>query len=257
MKDFILDVVQEAGKLLKTNYENKKILEFKKENNQTDFTQILTEQDLIIENYITNRISTQFPTTNIISEEKDINDFSIKKPNWVLDPIDGTMNYYRGLNLYSISLAYWDDSSPKFGAVHCPFNGDTYFAEKGKGATLNNEAISVSNIFNLDESIILLSGYNSFKRFNNLETFNNLVSSIKNFRVLSTSVLDVCYIASGKCDGRVFAYCKFWDIAAVKLILEEAGGRLSDWRGDDENVFSPLMIASNNYLHKTLINLCK
>ena len=254
MKSFINNTLIEAGNLLNTQLDKKRMIEYKERNGELDFNQIVTQQDLLIEEFIVHRIQNQFPNSNIISEEKPINDFSLEKPTWVIDPIDGSMNFFRGLNMYSLSLSYWEQSEPQFASVYSPYNNELFHASKGNGATLNGKAIGVSQITNLDDSVILLSGFESFKKHQKEKQFINLVSSIKNMRVLSSSVLDMCFIAAGRCEGRVYSYCKIWDLAAAKLILEEAGGQVTDWEGDSKNIFSPYIVASNNHLHKSLMS---
>lgn len=252
MKSFINNTLIEAGCLLNCYIDNIHFVKFKEFDGKTDNSQIVTEQDLLVENFIIQRIRKEFPNTNIISEEKLVNDFSLEKPTWVIDPIDGSMNFFRGLNFYCLSLSFWEHNEPKFASVYSPYNNEMFHASKGNGATLNDKEIRVSLFDNLDDSVILLSGFESFKKQQKEKQFFNLVSSIKNMRIFSSSVLDMCYIAAGRCEGRVYSYCKFWDLAASKLILEEAGGKLTDWNGDSKNIFSPYIIATNNYIHNKL-----
>lgn len=255
MKSFISNTLIEAGKLLISQFGKEKIIEYKSENGKKDYNQIVTKQDLLIEKFIIHEIYKKYPSTNIISEEKLKNDFSLESATWVIDPIDGTMNFYRGINFYNISMSFWENNEPLFAGVYCPYNNDLFCASKGKGATLNEKRINVSKIENIDDSIILLSGFESFRKHQKEKYFFNLISSIKNMRILSSSVLDICYIAAGRCDGRIFSDCKFWDLSAAKLILEEAGGLFSDWDGKTNNLFSNTAIASNTKIHSKLINL--
>lgn len=255
MKSFLLNTLNEASKYLTAGLKDKRVIEYKSANGTLDFNQIVTDQDLMIENFIIERIEKQFTKTNIISEEKAKNDFSLNAPTWVIDPIDGSMNFYRGLNFYCISLSYWEKNEPKFAGVISPYNNEIFYAEKGKGATLNNIPIHTSDIGNLNESIIFLSGYESFKKHKKDSNFSQLLSGIKNMRIFSSSTLDMCYVAAGRCEGRIYSNCKFWDLAATKLILEEAGGKLTDWDGTPNSLFSPFVIASNNHIHDKLIKL--
>lgn len=255
MKPFLLNTLKDASNYFNSIKNDKRFVEYKSANGMPDYNQIVTKQDLMVENFIIERIEKQFSKTNIISEEKKENNFSLNTPTWVIDPIDGSMNFYRGLNFYCISLSYWEKNEPKFAGVISPYNNEIFYAEKGKGATLNNIPIQVSEIANLNESLIFLSGYQSFKKRKKEIEFSHLTSGIKNMRIFSSSVLDMCYIAAGRCEGRIYSDCKFWDLAATKLILEEAGGKLTDWNGETNVLFSPYIIASNNHIHNKLINL--
>lgn len=255
MKSFINNTLIEAGKLLNSQLDKKQLIEYKKSNGKKDYNQIVTEQDLLIENFLVQKIQKEFPNINIISEEKSSNDFSLEKPTWVIDPIDGSLNYFRGIYFYCLSLSFWEHNEPIFASVYTPFNNEMFHASKKQVATLNEVPIKVSEIDNLDDSLILLSGFDSFKKQNKEKQFFSIVSAVKNMRVFSSSVLDMCYIAAGRCEGRIYSYCKFWDLSAAKLILEEAGGKLTDWNGESKNMFSPYIIASNKHIHDTLIKL--
>jgi len=255
MKSFINNSLREAANLLNTQWDKKQFLEYKECNGKIDYNQIVTNHDLMIEDFLVKKIQKEFPNTNIISEEKSFNVFSLEKPTWVIDPIDGSMNYFRGLNFYCLSLSYWENNEPIFGSVYSPYNNEMFHAARKKGATLNEIPINVSKIKDLNNSLIFLSGFDSFKKQKKERQYFNLVTSIKNMRVFSSTVLDMCYIAAGRCDGRVYSYCKFWDLSASKLILEEAGGLVTDWQGNPNNIFSPYIIASNKYIHNTLKKL--
>jgi len=255
MKSFINKTLIEAGKILNNELNKKIFVDYKDFNGKKDYNQIITEQDLLMEDFLVRKIQREFPNANIISEEQPVNDFSLEKPTWVIDPIDGSLNYFRGLNFYCLSLSYWENREPLFSSVYSPYNNELFHASKGQGATLNGIPISVSKIENLNDSLILLSGFDSFKKQKSEIQFFNLVTSIQNMRIFSSSILDMCYVAAGRCEGRVYSNCKFWDLSAAKLILEEAGGLLTDWQGNSMNLFSPLIIASNKHIHNTLIKL--
>ena len=158
------NILVEAGNLLNSQLNKKKIIRYKERNENKDYTQIVTEQDIFIEDFITNKIQKEFPNTNIISEEKPLNDFSLKNPTWVVDPIDGSMNYFRGLDFYCLSISFWEQNEPKFASVYSPYNNEMYYASKGQGASLNDKIIKVSQIDNLDNSMVFLSSFDSFKK---------------------------------------------------------------------------------------------
>lgn len=254
MNQFIHKIIIEAGDLLLKSIPNNNFIKYKNFNGGIDFNQIVTKQDNLINDFLKIKILKEYPHVNIISEENDDNYLSLDSPTWVIDPIDGTLNYSRGIYYCCISIAYWDKNRPIESCVYNPFTNELFYAYKDSGSTLNNKKINVSSISDLDKTLILLSGFDSFKKNNKQKEFIKIVNSLNNIRILSSSVLDMCYIACGKCDARIYANCKVWDLAAAKLILEEAGGTISDWNGITNN-FSSLILASNGLCHNELINI--
>ena len=164
------------------------------------------------------------------------------------------MNFYKGIPFFCISIAYWENKEAIYSGVFAPFLNELFYAEKGKGAILNGKPLKVSQNNNLNESVISMSGYSSFEKHNTGLAYIKLSKSIKNMRILSSSILDMCYVASGRCEARVYASCKFWDIAASKLILEEAGGKITNWN-NKVDYFSSQIVASNNVLHNKLLKI--
>lgn len=254
MKELIKNILYDTGKLLMSEFTKSNFLEFKKLNDKIDFNQILTEQDILINNFICEEIKKSYPKHSIISEEKKTNSLLTDNPTWVIDPIDGTMNFHKGLPFFCISIAYWENKEAIYSGVFAPFLNELFYAEKGKGALLNGKPLKVSRNNILNESVILMSGYSSFEKNNRELAYIKLSKSIKNMRILSSSILDMCYVAAGRCEARVYASCKFWDIAASKLILEEAGGKITNWNNRVDN-FSSQIIASNTVLHNKLLKI--
>lgn len=251
MEFFIKQTLKDANKLLKEK-EHVNSIAYKEKKGSTDYSQILTENDLMIQDFIINRIHSNYPNVNIISEEKE-NSLSLNRC-WILDPIDGTMNYVRGLGEYSISMSYWENEEPVCSGVIIPTNDNLYHAIINEGAYLNNKRIKVTKCTNPNKSILLLSNPFSFEDVLDNNLFNRITSKYKNIRIYSSSVLDMCKVAEGACEARIYTGCKIWDLAAAYLILKEAGGIITDWNGE-QDVFSKFIVAANSAIHGDIIQV--
>lgn len=176
---------------------------------------------------------------------------------WILDPIDGTANLVRGMQMSSISLAHYKEGVVLFGVIYNPFTEEIYTAQKSQGAYLNN-SIKLNVSSNTLKDSIIEFGAGSTRKENAEINFNIALDIFKNatdIRRICSSALDLCYIAAGRIDGYFEKVLKPWDIAAGLLILEEAGGRLTDYDGNLVNLStSTSVVASNGVIHKDIIN---
>lgn len=211
--------------------------------------------DLLSHNMIVSEIKKEFPDHRVVSEEDATRTNELKGYTWVIDPIDGSVNFYRGILEYSISIALFYEKDILLGAVYEPYSKRLFFASKGNGATLNNENIKVSKIKRIEQSIIALSSYRTFSKYGNEQFFNKIAPYPMRIRVSSSTALDICYVALGAIEARILAGTKIWDCAAAILILREAGGVVTDWNGNNINCTSKQIIASNGACHSVLKEL--
>jgi myo-inositol-1(or 4)-monophosphatase len=175
---------------------------------------------------------------------------------WIVDPLDGTTNYAHGLPIFAVSIALERTGEVVLGVVHDPMREETFIAELGGGATLNDEPVRVSDT---DEPIqaLIATGfpYDRAEMPEALELFGRFAVLTRGMRRLGSTALDLCYVASGRLDGYYERGIWAWDIAAGSLILEEAGGKVTDYRGSELDLEGREIVASNGALHPAMTRL--
>jgi myo-inositol-1(or 4)-monophosphatase len=219
---------------------------------------LVTEADHASEKAIIKIIQDKHPDHFILSEETGSvhTDSNIK---WIIDPIDGTINFANGIPICCVSIGVEQDCEMIMGAVFNPFMNELFFAEKGKGATLNEKPIKVSDKDNLLTSCLVTGfPYQYLDAANGpLEIFEKLIRKSIPVRRLGSAALDLCWTAAGRFDGFYEHKLQAWDSAAGYLIVQEAGGIVTDLKGDKFNPYQPGIIASNGKIHEQLLALMK
>jgi myo-inositol-1(or 4)-monophosphatase len=214
---------KEAGDL-QLEYMSKKI----KYNTKSSDVDMVTEVDLLCEKLIISKIKDTYPTHNIISEEGDNSEHN-NEYVWVIDPLDGTNNYFHGFPIFAVSIGLRKGNESIVGVVNLPYINEMFYAAKGMGAYLNDEKITVSATDNL-KGALLATGFPYDKetdpKNNNLDIFNHVVPGIMGIRRSGSAAFDLCSTACGRLDGYWEQKVKLWDIAAGEIILKEAGGEL-------------------------------
>lgn len=213
----------------------------------------VTDIDIEISEFLKKNLNQIAPEVGFFSEEEE---GYLQNNCWILDPIDGTTNLIYGYNLSSVSLGHYLNGEIVYGIVYNPFTDEVFTAEKGKGSYLNHKKkLSVSNR-NVSESLIEFGAGSTHKEFTE-ENFNLVKEIFKkcvDVRRICSSALDLCYIASGRIDGYFEKVLKPWDIAAGSLILEEAGGVITDYSGTPIQFASQSsVIAGNSLVHEFLL----
>lgn len=191
----------------------------------------VTSVDLAISSFLRTELTKRYPEIGFMSEEED--NGRLKSTRWILDPIDGTTNLVFDYRLSSVSLALLEEGEITFGVVYNPFTNETFYAEKGKGAFLNQERLSVSNR-DISQSLIEF-GAGSTRKEEAEESFRiakEIFYDCVDIRRICSSALVISYIAAKRIDGYFEKVLKPWDYAAASLILREAGGVITDWQGN-------------------------
>lgn len=221
---------------------------------------IVTEVDKQSEAVIINRIRKEFPCHDTLAEEG-----SDKKTNsewlWIIDPLDGTVNYSHGYPLFAVSIALQYKGEVIAGVVFEPNRNELFTAEKGGGAFLNGRRISVSKTAELQNSLLDTGfAYNVHlgEKNNNLNHFSDFLLKAQAVRRDGAAASDLCYVAAGRFDGFWELYLQPWDIAAGQLIITEAGGRVSAFDGSPLDIYGKEIVASNGLVHEQMLKvLCQ
>jgi len=251
MNDDLERILRKVGQLCLS----KKRISTKEANNQSfNHLDIVTNIDLIANQLITNEIKSIFPKSKIISEE-NTNDIIDLQDSWVIDPIDGSMNLYKGLPFYSTAICRFIDGTPREGAIYMPAMDEYFYVKRGTGVFLNGEQISVSSEDNLDKSLVLVSGYSSFRKISSQKKLLKILDIVDNIRIHSSSIYDACLVAAGKAESRIYTNAKIWDTGIISLIIEESGGKVTTWKGSSEFFKSGKIIISNGIIHEKIKNI--
>jgi myo-inositol-1(or 4)-monophosphatase len=208
---------------------------------KSSINDLVTEADHASEKAIIGLIQSQFPDHFILSEETG-EMASLSDTKWIIDPIDGTINFANGIPICCVSIGVEHKGEMILGSVYNPFMNELYFAEKGQGATLNGRPIKVSNK-DLDSE----NGP--------LQVFEKLVRKAIPVRRLGSAALDLCWTAAGRFDGFYEHKLQPWDSAAGFLMVEEAGGKVTDLKGNAYNPYQPGIIATNGFIHDQLLSV--
>ncbi|MFN8527901.1 MAG: inositol monophosphatase family protein [Anaerolineae bacterium] len=225
---------------------------------KTSMADIVTEGDKASEAIIVPLLRAAFPDHGIVSEEGGIGDApSQYEYAWHIDPVDGTTNFSKNMPHYCLSIALADtELNPLVGVVYAPILGEMFSAARGYGATRNGESIHVSPVDNLAQAVVI-TGFPSTKKTQaDLQRFITIGSAARAARVQGAAALDMCFVAMGRCEAFWEPRIHSWDVQAGALIVEEAGGRVSDFSGvTGKTAYSGAeILATNGHLHALMLN---
>jgi myo-inositol-1(or 4)-monophosphatase len=218
---------------------------------------IVPEVDLRSEEFLLDAIRCNFPEHHVITEESSGIDGD-EEQCWYIDPLDGTVNYTHGVPIFAVSLAYVESGSVSLGVVYNPILNECFKAERGKGAWFNGKIIGVSLTSDLNRSL-LVTGFPYDIRTNpenNLDHYNRFAMLTQGVRRLGSAAIDLCYVAAGRFDGYWEIRLEPWDLAAGALIVQEAGGVVTDINGHP-GLFKPphSILAANPQVYSKMLNV--
>ena len=253
LKEVLLKAANEGGKIILEYFDGTFKIDHKEGINN-----LVTEVDKLAEGKIINVISAAFPAHSIISEE--IGEL-IKEPDyqWIIDPIDGTVNFAHGIPICCVSIGLMYKNEMLMGAVYNPMMNELFFAEKGKGATLNGLPIKVSVNTNF-KTAFLVTGfpYNWPDGAEHpIKVFERMVLEGLPVRRLGSAAIDLCWVACGRFDGFWEYNLQAWDVAAGYLIVKEAGGKVTNFDGAECTVFEKQTLATNGHIHEAMVSVIK
>jgi myo-inositol-1(or 4)-monophosphatase len=247
MLNFAVQTAREAGRVLTEKFGRALQVSHKGD------IDLVTEADLAAEKLIVERIRSYYPRHTILTEEAgEVEriagaDSSFK---WVVDPLDGTTNYAHGYPFYCVSIALEHEGRIVVGVVYDPTRDELFAAERGAGATLNGRAISVSNVSDLNRALVCtgfpydVRGRQQFARH-----FSAFILHAQSVRRDGAAALDMAYVACGRFEAFYEDGLRPWDVAAGKLLIEEAGGRVTHYDGSPFSIYSAPIAATNGLVH--------
>lgn len=253
LKQTLLKAAAAAGIILQENFDKKFAI-----TNKEGINNLVTEVDHKSEAAIIAIIKENFSDHFILSEEVGaiVQESEYK---WIIDPIDGTVNYANGIPICCVSIGIEKAGKMIMGAVFNPFINELYVAERNEGAFLNDKKIYVSQTTNLIKSCLVTGfPYTYLDEPNGpLQVFEKFIRKGVPVRRLGSAAIDLCWVAAGRFDGFYEHKLSAWDSAAGFIIVEEAGGTVTDLKGNYYNPYQPGLIATNGKIHEQLLDIVK
>lgn len=250
-RELAIDVAREAGDIL-LSYLGK--LDPARLGRKSSSRDLQTDADLASERHIVARLREAFPDFAIEAEEEvndELSSATEDRPRWFLDPLDGTNNFVHGLPLFAVSIGLFSGSAPEVAVIRVPLLDETFHAELGGGAYLNDSKLAVSKAEELGESI-LATGF-PYRRgeleHDNLDNFSAFFYDVRGVRRMGSAAIDLAYTAAGRLDGFWELHLEPHDVAAGALLVREAGGVVTDADGGDDWLRGKSIVAAGPALH--------
>jgi myo-inositol-1(or 4)-monophosphatase len=218
---------------------------------------LVTDADHRAEQRIIDVIHEAFSTHRILAEERGLTEQSPSRYKWVIDPLDGTTNFAHGFPAYCVSIGLEFDGRGIIGVVYDPTRDELFTAQIGQGAYLNGTPIAVSTTNHLDHALLVTGFAYDIRETsnNNLNHFARFALKVQGLRRTGTAALDLCYVAAGRFDGFWEVALSPWDMAAGVVILREAGGKVTNFKGAPHSIYERELVASNGPIHQAMLDL--
>lgn len=250
MLNFAVDTARDAGRILLEKFGKIDTVTKKGDIN------LVTEADLASEALIIERIRSHYPRHSILAEEAG--DVVVIETGegykWIIDPLDGTTNYAHAYPCFCVTIALEKDGDILLGVTYDPTRDELFTAEKGKGAALNGKPIRVSTTDDIGNSLLVTGfPYDIKLREAPLRHLNEFLLASRGVRRDGSAAIDMAYVACGRFDGFWEESLKPWDVAAGKLLVEEAGGIVSNYDGSKFSIYNAPVLASNGLIHRQMV----
>jgi len=216
---------------------------------------LVTEADVASEKLIIERIKSHYPRHAILAEESGGAEGASEDSEWkwIIDPLDGTTNYAHGYPCFCVSIALAREGVIEVAAIYDPTRDEMFAAERGQGATLNGRRMRVSDVEDLNAAMLCTGfPYNVRERPNFEREFAKFTMAAQAVRRDGSAAIDLAYVACGRFDGFWEDGLNPWDVAAGVLLINEAGGLVTDFRGGTLNIYTPKVLASNGLIHESM-----
>ena len=254
MLNFIKQVALDAGTVLVQRLGSARI------SNKGDID-LVTEADIAAEELIIDRIRSYYPRHGILAEESGeavtVGD-TASEWRWVIDPLDGTTNYAHGYPCFCTSIGVEHNGKLEFGVIYDPMRKELFAAERGQGATLNDRRIRVSDVEELSKAMLVTGfPYNVRERPDFAREFVTFTMNAQAVRRDGSAAIDLAYVACGRFDGFWEDGLNPWDMAAGVLLIQEAGGRVTNFNDEPLSIYTKKVLATNGLVHQPMLGFLK
>jgi len=245
-----ITAAKEAGRIQMKHFGHSHPIEYK-----GDFNPV-TKVDKLCDQTISRIILGAFPDHDLMTEEGPFEEKG-SPWRWIIDPLDGTTNYIHGFPCFCISIGLEVEGEVRLGVVYVPVLNELFHAEKGRGAFLKGNRISVSRIDNLERSLLCTGfPYDVHEHADfYLHYFRQFITRSFAIRRPGSAAIDLCYLAAGRFDGFWELKLHAWDVAASSLMVAEAGGKVTDFQGQPFSIYSQEILASNGLIHEEMLKV--
>ncbi|MFO0705794.1 MAG: inositol monophosphatase family protein [Nitrospira sp.] len=242
---------KEAGKLIQTYAQDGFRIEHK------NLINLVTDADHAAEQCVIDIIRSHYPEHGFLAEERGQSNNGFSPYLWIIDPLDGTTNFAHGFPAYCVSIGLEYKGEGVLGTVYDPTRDELFTATKGSGSRLNGRAIRVSETAVLDRALLVTGFAYDIRETtqNNLDHFNRFALRAQGLRRTGSAALDLCYVAAGRFDGFWEVKLNPWDMAAGSVILREAGGAITNFRGEAHSLYKKELVASNGLIHSAMLSV--
>ncbi len=256
-KLYIIELLHQAGAILMNNFKNSNLESFGKGD-----LDIVTKADLTVDQFLRKAVLARYPHTLLLTEEtapQDYSEFKNLENLWVIDPLDGTVNYSRGHPNFAVSAAMVSKGVSKVGIVYVPATKETYWAQEDvEQPFLNDKPICVSKVDNLKESSFVCDWVTNVKeREVMIHWLGEIAPHVRQIKSMGSAVSDIASLADGRIDAYLNPGLKPWDLAAASLIVQKAGGVITTPEGEAWDIFNPRAVITNGILHDRILNIIK
>lgn len=250
----VIELCRTVGKFIRTeseNFDRAHIEQKEKFNNLVSYVDKEAEKKLVTV------LQKLIPQAGFITEEGTVEQSKSHEYNWIIDPLDGTTNFLHGLPVFAISIGLINKHETILGVVHEIVHDESFHAIKDGKAYLNNKVINVSAAKSLSESL-MATGF-PYNRFDKTEAYLTIIKEFLDqthgIRRLGSAAIDLAYVASGRLDGFFEYNLNPWDVAAGAFIVQQAGGKVTDFKGGNNFLFGQQMCASNSAIHADMLKI--
>lgn len=255
-KEFAMGLALRAGNMLMREFRALAPEQIRFKNKR----ELVTNTDLKINKFLVSKIKAAYPHHDILSEEEGMDKSKQSSEYmWVVDPLDGTTNFIMRHTFFTTTMALLKNGEPIIGVIYAPYTRELFVAEKGKGARRNEMRMQVSNENKLDKSFLCFAYSHQKKSLQRaVAAYQHFEFEARSMRHFGSSSLELAFVASGRVDGMIITPpVRIWDVAAGVLLIQEAGGKVTDFEGDPKRVAFNGLIASNGKIHNQIMKVIK